>query len=60
MKEKTIGMMEAEHQELVTKFEEKMEAAMGLEESLRKLQDEVCIAHKEVKLLSRMFYSQIW
>lgn len=40
--------MEAEHQELITKFEEKIEIALGLEETIRKLQDSVAIAHKEV------------
>lgn len=40
--------MEAEHQEFITKFEEKIEIALGLEETIRKLQDSVAIAHKEV------------
>lgn len=43
--------MEAEHQELITKFEEKIEIALGLEETIRKLQDNVAIAHKEVTML---------
>lgn len=48
IKEKTMEMMEAEHQEFITKFEEKIEIALGLEETIRKLQDSVAIAHKEV------------
>lgn len=67
IKEKTMEMMEAEHQEFITKFEEKIEIALGLEETIRKLQDSVAIAHKEVTNLhlflffkSNYYFSEIF
>lgn len=51
--------MEAEHQEFITKFEEKIEIALGLEETIRKLQDSVAIAHKEVTNLHLFSVLQI-
>lgn len=40
--------MEVEYQEFITKFEEKIEIVLGLEEIIRKLQDSVVIVYKEV------------
>lgn len=48
IKEKIMEMMEVEYQEFITKFEEKIEIVLGLEEIIRKLQDSVVIVYKEV------------
>lgn len=40
--------MDVEYQEFITKFEEKIEIVLGLEEIIRKLQDSVVIVYKEV------------